>query len=169
MNTDKTLRNKFIDRKDFPIWYYKELQSVSVDYVIWNLLKESFVVDIDGSKHEITFGKNRKNEIGQCIIYDDIKSSKLCSYEVVLKGFREGQWFIVSDIDTTEDFKIEYNKRKEEYEKASTKKMYVSILKNVIESIEDLTKNQKDKYLLDIENSSYEELENYMNNIMQKC
>lgn len=162
MNTDKTLRSKFIDRKDYPIWYYKELQPVKVDYVIWNLLKEPFVVEINGSKHEITFGKNRKSEIGQCIKYDDINNSGLCSYEVVEKGFKDGQWFTITDTDTTDEFKSDYIKRKNQYEKEKMTKWFKEVLSNMIKDNEDINLGQSDILLKQIENSSYEELENYM-------
>lgn len=57
MNTEETINKKFVERNEYPIWYYKELESVDVDYVIWNLLKKKFVVETEGSKHEILFGK----------------------------------------------------------------------------------------------------------------
>lgn len=169
MNTNKTLNNKFIEKKDRPIWYYKELKPVDVDYVIWYLLKETFVVEIDGSKHEITFGKNKKGEIGQCIRYDDIKNSNLCSFEVVKKGFTEGKWFIITDTNTTDEFKDNYNKRKEEYEKESIKDLYKSILKSAIDYTKDLSEEQKNKYIQEIEDSSYEELKNLYKSLMKNC
>lgn len=167
MNTNKTLDNKFIENRERPIWYYKELKPVDVDYVIWYLLKETFVVEIDGGKHEITFGKNRKGEIGQCIKYDDIGNSSLCSFEVIKKGFREGKWFVITDTDTSDEFKDNYNKRKEEYEKESLKEMYKSILKNAIDHTKDLSQEQRTKYTREIEDSSYEDLENLFNSLMK--
>lgn len=168
MNTDKTLDDTFIKNTGHPIWYYKELKTVDIDYVIAYLLKETFVVDIDGSKHEITFGHNKKeNYIGQCIIYDDIENSNLCSFEVIEKGFREGKWFIVTDKDTSDEFKNDYNKRKAEHEKNSTKEMYKSMLKNAIDFTKDLSEEQRNKYIQEIENSSYEKLEKLMNTLMK--
>jgi hypothetical protein len=167
MNTDKTIKDKFVDISDKPIWYYKELNPVSIDYVIFYLLKEHFVVDINGSKHEITFGKNRKGEIGQCIRYDDITNSNLCSYEVIQKGFREGTWFIITDIDTSNEFKNDYDKRKELHTKESTKEMYKSMLKSAISEIKDLSEMQKEKHIKELENSSYEELEKLINVLMK--
>jgi hypothetical protein len=163
MNTDKILNNKFIENKDHPIWYYKELKPIEVDYVIWNLLKETFVVEIEGSKHEIIFGKNRKGEIGQCIRYDDIENSNLTSYKVIEKGFKQGKWFIVTSADTSDKFKDNYNKRKEEYNQKSIENMYREILNNVINDSEKLTEEQKNEHKQDIENSSFEELEKLMN------
>lgn len=143
MNTDKTLNEKFIEKKDCPIWYYKELKEVDIDYVIWNLLKETFVVEINGSKHEITFGKNRKGEIGQYIRYDDIKSSNLNSYKVVEKGFREGKWFIITDIDTSNEFKSNYMKEKFNIREKKTEQWYKKILNNAIEDDKEISIEQK--------------------------
>jgi hypothetical protein len=159
LNTDKTLKEKFIEKKGYPIWYHKELKETTVDWVIWNLLKESFVVEIDGSKHEITFGKNRKGEINQCIRYDDIKHSNLCSYQVVEKGFKEGKWFTISNINTSDEFKADHEKRKEEYHREETKQWYIKILTNFIEDKKDLSEERRSGYLEEINNSSYEELE----------
>lgn len=159
MNTDKTIQDKFIKSNDKPIWYYKELEEVEVDYVIWNLLKMSFVVEIEGSKHEIIFGKNRKHEIGQYIRYDDIKGSNLCSFEVVNKGFRNGKWYIITDIDTTEDFKQNYDKTKEECNREEFKRFSREILTDVINKMDNLDNGIKHKYIKEIDNSSYEQLQ----------
>lgn len=168
MNTEKTLNEKFTARRDYPIWYYKELNEVEVDYVIWNLLKETFVVDINGSKHEITFGKNRKDEICQCIKYDDIMYSNLTSYKVVEKGFKEGKWFTITDIDTTDEFKTNYVNRKTQYEKEETKQWYKQLLNNVVRVANDLTEEQKTGLLQSTENISYEELEGLVNTLFGK-
>lgn len=164
INTDKTLDNKFIERQtNHPIWYYKELEPVDVDYVIAYLLKETFVVEIEGSKHEITFGYNKEeNYIGQCIKYDDIKNSKLCSFEVIQKGFKKGKWFIITDKDTSEEFKTDYEQRKAEYQKEETEKWYRQGLINVIKEHKDLNKEQKENCIQEIENASYEKLEELM-------
>lgn len=168
MNSDKTLNEKFTENKDYPIWYYKELKKVNIDYVIWNLLKETFVVEISESKHEITFGKNRKGEIGQCIKYDDIKHSNLCSYEVVEKGFRDGKWFVITDTDTSNEFKTDYCNRKEQHGKEETQKWFRETLIKVITDNKDLSLEQSNKFLQQIEDSSYEELENLINSLIKK-
>ena len=168
INTDKTLNNNFIERNEHPIWYYKQLESVEVDYVIAYLLKDKFVVEIDGSKHEVTFGHNKKeNYIGQCIKYDDIKNSKLTSYKVVRKGFIEGKWFIITNKDTTDEFKHDYDKRKAEYHKQETEKWYRQGLTNVIKEHKDLNENQKNKCIEEIANASYEELESLMDSLFK--
>lgn len=167
MNTDKTLNEKFLKRTDYPIWYYKELQAVGVDHVIWNLLKEPFVVEIDGAKHEITFGKNRKGEIGQCIRYDEMNKNTLTSYSVVEKGFREGKWFVITDTDTSEKSKVDYIERKTQYEREEMKKWYKKILGNVIRDNDGLSIEQSNSCLQEIENSTYEELEHLVKKLMK--
>lgn len=171
MNTEKTLHNGFVQRNDYPIWYYKELELVDVDYVIAYLLKEKFVVEIDGSKHEVTFGLNKKNNyIGQCIKYDDIKKSKLCSYQVINKGFKEGRWFIITDKDTTDEFKQNYEKRKTEHKHEEVEKWYKDVLSRITKNNKDLTNEQKHNYLQKINTEwSFEELEMLMESLMKKA
>ncbi len=169
MNTDKTVTTKFIDRKDYPIWYYKELRETTVDYVIFHLLKESFVVEIAGSKHEITFGKNRKAEIGSSIRYDEVVQSHLTSYSVIDKGFREGTWYTITDIDTTDEFKAKYVKDKEAYEREKTEQWYRKILTNVVTKAKELSEAQKNKYLQEIANYTYEELDTLVNKLFEKA
>lgn len=169
LNTSETLRDKFakgID--DMPIWYYKELEEVEVDYVIFNLLKTTFVVEIDGSKHEITFGKNRKHEIGQHIRYNDIKNSNLCSFEVINQGFQKGKWFTITDKDTTESFKQDYLKRKVDYEKTQREELYRDLLTSMVEKKYADDKEKRNLLLKDINNFSYEELDYIFNRTSKK-
>lgn len=168
MNTDKTLNDEFIKNTDYPIWYYKKLLEVDISYVICNLLKETFVVEINNSKHQIIFGKNKKGGLGQCIQYDDIKNSKLDSYEVIEKGFKEGKWFIIDSKDTSTEFKDNYRKEKKKYKKYEAKQCYKRILNNIINYNEDLNREQKNKYIEEIESSSFEELEKLINLIFKK-
>lgn len=168
MNNDKTLRAKFIENEDYPAWYFYELKEIEVDYVIWNLLKETFIVEIDGNKHEITFGKNRKNEIGQCIKYNDIKSSGLTSYNLIQKGFKDGKWFSISNTETTEEVKEEYCKRKAQYAQDEKEKFHKGTLKRIIEGKDDMDADTKTALLLEIDNSSPEKLEETFNQIKWK-
>lgn len=169
MNTDKTLNNKFAQkRNEYPVWYYKELKPIDIDYVIAYLLKDTFVVDIGGSKHEITFGYNNKeNFIGQSILYDDIKNSNLTSYKVIQQGFKSGQWYIITEKDTTEEYKINYRNEKDEYVKKKTSEFYRKCLKNSIDSF-DISKDKKTEYKKTINNLSYEDLEMYMSTLFNK-
>lgn len=173
MNTDKTLVDKFAEKKDYPIWYYKELTPVEIDYVIAYLLNESFVVEIDGSKHVITFGYNKESGyIGQNIRYDDINNSNLSSYDVVGKGFTEGKWFIISEKDTSNDFRLNYEKRKKQYEENKIKEMYRHVLTNATEELfkkDKINKECKSKCLEEINNKfTYEELENLIDRLFGK-
>lgn len=167
INTEETINKNFIKRNDNPIWYYKELESVDVDYVIFYLLKKTFVVDINGSKHEITFGKNNKDEIVQCIKYDDIKNSNLCSFEVIEKGFKEGKWFVITDKDTSDEFKADYNKRKAEFKKEESKNFYRDILKNALNVMKELSEEDKNKHIQFLDKASYEELESLFDSLMK--
>lgn len=168
MNTPDTLRNKFCDNNEFPIWYYKELEEISIAQVISDLITSSFVVEIDDSKHEITFAKNRKREIGQCIRYDDIKNSNLCSFEVVREGFKKGKWFRITDKDTTEEFKAAYIERKEEHSRKEHLKTMRKILINCIKSHNNLPKEQKENFIKSVENASPEEIDRLFGFLMDK-
>lgn len=167
INTETDLYNNFAKIDDHPIWYYKELEEVPLNWVMYNLLKENFVVEIDGCKHGLTFGLNKDNEISRCCRHDDIKHSNLISSDVMERGLREGKWFIVTNKDTTEEFKREYNEIKEKYKQAEIEQWYRDILiralargiKNKTITIEDEMIN----YLLDC---SFEELQECMDRLM---
>jgi phosphoribosylformylglycinamidine (FGAM) synthase PurS component len=135
--------------------------------VIPYILKEDFVVEINGIKHEITFGKNRKGEIWQTIKYSDIENSNLRSYEVVRKGFTEGKWYTITDIDTSDEFKADYDRREEEYERNSVKEMYISILTNCINDSSKISEEDKGVYIKDLESKTYEELEELFGVLMK--
>lgn len=161
MNNEEVLREKFCENNDYPIWYYKELEALEVDEVIWNLLKESFVVEIDGIKYELTFGKNKDSEIGHCSKRNDIKKPKstLCSFDLIQKGFKEGSWFRVSKKDTTEEFKSHFDENKEEQEKINKKEMYQDLLSRAVENNDGINDDTKIHFLEEIKNYSLEELE----------
>lgn len=112
MNTDKTLRQMFIDNsnKEYPIWYYKEIKPVSIDYVVFNLLKETFVVKLNNKKVVITFGKNKNNEIGSSQSCDE--GLDYTSFECINKAFKNGEWYRITENDTTQDFKDDYIKKR---------------------------------------------------------
>lgn len=168
MNSEKTLHEKFIEQKEYPIWYYKKLEKVNISYVILNLLKENFVVEINGIKHEITFGKNRKAEIGQCILYDDILNSKLTSHEVIEKGFRKGVWFVVSDDDTSDEFRTDYRNKKTHHEKEELRQFLQTILVTAINTTGELTEAERENLLRRIKESSCEELDYLVKSLSRK-
>ena len=157
MNTDKTLKAKFIEKKDYPIWYYNELRETTVDYVIWNLLLESFVVEVDGSKYELTFGKNRKNEIGSNTRYDDIVHTQVTC--VIDKGFREGKWYTITDVATTDEFKANYVKTKEAHVREEIRRWNMHVLTTIIKGDSSLSDDQKSVYLKQVADYTYEDLE----------
>lgn len=158
MNTDKTLREKFgANIHDYPIWYYKQIEEIDVDDVIFNLLKETFIVELNGKKIVMTFGKNRKHEIG---------CSQSChegldytSYETIRKAFTEGKWFRITEEDTTNEFKEEYKIKEEEKEKISLREFRIDILTNAINKIKSFTQEEKDSHITGLQNMSDDELE----------
>lgn len=78
-------------------WQTKELVPVKdLSVVIPNLLKEKFVVEIDGIKYDLSFGFNEKeNYIGYA--WSGCPSPRLDSEEIVNRAFKEGKWFIVKE------------------------------------------------------------------------
>lgn len=111
MNTDEVLKIKFCN-KEYNL-LKKKIEKVDIDFVVLYLLKYDFIVDINGNKYDITFGKNKKDEIGSCIRYYP-NSKPLCSYEIIEKGFKEGTWYVVTDEDLTEG---EFKKAEQEINK----------------------------------------------------
>lgn len=91
-------------------------------------------------------------------MYDDIKNSNLTSYEVIQQGFKSGQWYIITEKDTTEEYKINYRNEKDEYAKKKTSEFYRKCLKNSIDSF-NISKDKRAEYKNTINNLSYEDLE----------
>ena len=166
MNTDKSLREKFTYEKDkYPIWYYKELEPVDIDYVIMFLLTtDKFIVDIEGVKIEITFGKNKKNEIGNCTTWNDFKrfDRSMTSYETIQKAFTIGKWYLISDKDTTDEYKEKFRKEKEKYEKEYQRKEYLDILARFLEVNRDkITKEEYEEAIKYLNGCDFESLEEF--------
>lgn len=131
MNTDKTLTNVFCENKKYPIWYFKEIKETNISYVIYNLLKETFVVEINKRKIVMTFGKNRKHEIECTQSCDD--GLEFTSYETIEKAFREGKWFVITDKDTTEEFKEQYKVYKEGKVRKEEREFMIDMLNRAVE------------------------------------
>ena len=88
-----------------PSWKTHQIHPISVDDVIWNLLKQNFVVEIEGHRYDVTFGQNQKGEIGfSSTIYP---SPHLVSSEFIRRAFREGTWYELSDKPLTQKGKKE--------------------------------------------------------------
>ena len=169
MNTDKMLNEKFCINNKYPIWYYKELRKVTLDEVIYTLLSDSFVVDIDGFKTEITFGKNRKNEIETNMKFGDINYKWFSSSEFIDLAFRKGIWYRITNKDTTEEYKNKYRKKLEIFKKEKTRKEYVDILSRVVINNKDIDKDTKDRLIKEIEEYTFEESENMFKLLLSKC
>jgi hypothetical protein len=93
LRTETKLYEEFGNKKHN--WQSKQLQAVDdLMYVIQNLLKKKFVVDIEGNKYDISFGVS-KGLIGYG--WSSSPSPHLMSWEIIEKGFREGKWFVVLD------------------------------------------------------------------------
>lgn len=166
MNTDKTIRDKFVSHKEYPIWYYKELKEVDAYYVIFNLLKETFVVELENKRIEMTFGKNRKHEIGCTQSCSD--GLDYTSYETVNRAFKNGKWFIITKDNTNEDFKNEYIKDKEIKDRANLRQINIDILRNGILSIKDIDNCRKNELIKDLNNKTDVELEEYISIVCSK-
>jgi len=166
MNTDKTLANKFINNDKYPIWYYKELEEVDIDYVIFNLIKEDFVVELNDKKIEITFGENEKHEIGcnqKC--YEGLAYT---SYETINKAFKVGRWFIVKEKDTSNEFKDEYKKQKKMKDKKNERNARLYILKGIVNITKNIEEADKEKWIKSLDVATDEELEELMNIVCGK-
>lgn len=159
MHSEEDLNTKFIVKKDHPIWYYKKLEPIDIDYVIMNLLKENFVVEINNHKYEITFGINKADEIGFNIKWDEFNNEFISSYNILTKGFKNGNWFVVTDNDTSDKFKIDYNLKLKEYKKEQKIQFNKEILTNFIDTQKDIDKEEKNRLIEYINNYTNEERE----------
>lgn len=157
MNTDTTLREKFgSNLHDYPIWYYKQLEKIDVEDVIFNLLKETFVVEIDDKKIVITFGTNRKHEI-RCTQSCD-EGLDYTSYKAIRKAFTEGKWFGITEEDTTEEFKEEYKVKEAERKRILMRETNISILTNAISKIESISQEERDRHISGLQSMNDDEL-----------
>lgn len=95
IRTEETLRKTF--GKEKHNWQTKELMPVEdLSYVISNLLKENFVVEIKGHKYDISFGKS--TETGDISYsWSSSPSPHLTSWKIIEEAFRNGKWFVVEE------------------------------------------------------------------------
>ena len=170
MNTVKTLQEKFgevrLDDREYSILRNK-IEEVDIDFVILNLLRYDYVLDINGSKYDITFGLNKKTgEIGN-FMNPYPNSNILMGSEVVEKGFKEGKWYYVTNEELDDE---EFEKSKKEIEKLKEMKelkdreLFIDNLIDIVKSEEDKSaiKRLKSK-LMDMESKTFYD---FMNNIM---
>lgn len=158
MNTDKTLREKFgANLHDYPIWYYKQIEEIEVEDVIFNLLKETFVVELNGKKIVMTFGKNRKHEIGCTQSCNE--GLDYTSYKTIRKAFTEGKWFRITEEDTTGEFKEDYKNKEAERKRISMREGRIDILATAIDMITSIPKEERDKHIAGLRDMNDNELE----------
>ncbi|XZN14455.1 hypothetical protein ACSW9O_15420 (plasmid) [Clostridium perfringens] len=170
MNTDKTLTKKFcekIDNRDLSYSFTtKKLEEASIDYVINRLLLDSFMVEIDGDRYDITYGKNKKGEIGfvqRC--YPNVVSR--CSFEVTKDAFTKGKWFIVTDEDLTEEEqkeKLEELEKMKDREELSTRKDWIERILNLLLKT-DKQKAHRKSYEEELMNMSREEFVDFLGDL----
>ena len=157
MNTDETLREKFgANLHDYPIWYYKQIEKIDVEDVIFNLLKETFVIEINSKKIVMTFGKNRKHEIGCTQSCDE--GLEYTSYKTIRKAFTEGKWFRITEEDTTDEFKEEYKIKEAERKRISIREVSIDILINAINMLTSISKEEKDRRIVGLQGMNDNEL-----------
>ncbi|BAO04749.1 ATP-dependent helicase [Clostridium botulinum B str. Osaka05] len=73
---------------------------------------------------------------------------------------------MITDKDTSDEFKDDYNKRKAEYEKEESKEFYRDILKNAIRGMKELSEEDKNRHTQFLNNASYEELEKLFDSLI---
>lgn len=157
MNTDKTLRDKFVSNmNNYPIWYYKQLKKIDVDDVIFNLLRETFVVELNGKKIVMTFGKNRKHEIGCTQSCNE--GLDYTSYKTIRKAFTEGKWFRITDEDTTDKFKEEFKIKEAERKRIKMRKSTIDILTRAIDMVKVISQEEKNRQIAGLKDMSDDEL-----------
>lgn len=167
MHTEEDLTTKFVSKKDHPIWYYKELEPVDIDYVIMNLLKENFVVEINNHKYEVTFGIDKSDEIGFGTRYDEFNHEFISSYDILNKGFKEGNWFVVTNRNTSHKSKENYDLKLKEYKEKQKIQFDKEILTNFINTQKDIDKEEKNRLIKYINICSAEERKSFVKKLFK--
>src|SRR5574344_2428759 len=147
MNTDKTLNETFYNnyKNEYPIWYYKKLEEIDVDDVIFNLLKYNFVVELNGKKISITFGKNENDEIGTTQFCEE--GLDYTSYETINRAFKEGKWFKVTNRNTSKEFKAEFEKKRSERLKKEYREAMIFMLSRLGDGYKGKTREELEEEL----------------------
>lgn len=133
IRTDQNLKDEF--HKKLHNWQCKKLLPIEdLSYVILNLLKVKFVVEINGDKYDIYFGKNNEtDEIGYG--WSSYPSPHLLSYEIIEKAFKEGKWYKVTNENLPK-------KETEEILKQAKEKEYEEMKNFLKEVMEELYKQE---------------------------
>ena len=114
---DEVLKNDK-SKTRYPIWYYKKLSPISIDTVVFKILSERFVVEIDSVKYGLEFYRSEEYGMQMKYEYDDLADKKIISsHEILEKAFREGAWYQVLKSNTSKEFKEEYREIRYEKEK----------------------------------------------------
>ena len=147
MNTDKTLNEIFYNnyKSEYPVWYYKELEEINMDDVIFNLLKYNFVVELNGKKISMTFGKNENDEIGTTQFCEE--GLDCTSYETISRSFKDGKWFKVTNKDTTKEFKAEFEKKRSERLKKEHREAMIFMLSRLTKGYKGMTREELEEEL----------------------
>ena len=147
MNTDKTLNETFYNnyKSEYPVWYYKELEEIDIDDVIFNLLKYNFVVELNGKKISMTFGKNENDEIGTTQFCEE--GLDYTSYETISRSFKEGKWFKVTNKNTTKKFKEEFEKKRSERLKKEHREAMIFMLSRLTKGYKGKTAEELEEML----------------------
>lgn len=166
MNTDKILNNTFYNnyKSEYPIYYYKELEEIDVDDVIFNLLKYNFVVELNGKKISMTFGKNENDEIGTTQFCEE--GLDYTSYETINRAFKEGEWFKVTNRNTSKEFKAEFEKKRSERLKKEHREAMIFMLSRLGDGYKGKTTEELEEMLREW---SDKDLEKVVNKISDKC
>lgn len=160
INTDKTLREKFGNNlHNYPIWYYKQLEKIDVEDVIFNLLKETFVVELHDKKIVMTFGKNKKHEIG---------CTQNCNEGLDYTSYKTIRKVRITEEDTTDEFKEEYKIKETERKRISTREVNIGILTNIISKIESIPQEERDRHIIGFQNMNDDELNELIESLFKQ-
>lgn len=111
-------------------WCTKVLSEVDIYFVIGNLLKEDFVVEINEHKYDISFKKNKNsNEI--CFSNGVAPSPPLCGFEIINEGFTKGKWYVVTGKNLSKEEKEKIAKGIEVKEQLESEEAMKELIKKV--------------------------------------
>lgn len=155
MNKEKHIIDDFVKgSKQLRAWQMYVLEEVPLTYVINNLLKEKFVVEIEEEKYDIMFGIYEDSGIG---FSNSIYPSKcISSYDLIEKGFKNGKWYIITNKqlpikEIKKQLECQYNKEKQEsldFFKELNEKSKQKVDLNDIEKALDIQINEEIKNIL---------------------
>lgn len=170
MDNNELLRDTFMSCRDYPVWYYKKLEEVSLDYVIFNLIKETFVVELNNKKIVMSFKTNENGEICYAQSCDD--GLEYTSYETIVRAFKQGSWYRILDADTSSVFKEEYEAGKKKSSNDALREQRIKLLTNALIRAKEVRKfdiKDIDKRISELNDLDDEELQSLINILMKNC